>query len=190
MKPLLDFFPLLLFFVAYKFFDVYAATLVAIAATAVQVAVQRARNGHIEAMPLVSLAIIVVFGGLTIALHDDTFIKLKPTIIDWLLACVLVFSQFFGRRTALEYAMGSQLRLPASIWRRVNLGWALFFLVAGALNIYVAFYFGRDLDAATRTDIWVDFKVFGLLGLTVLFAIAQSVFIARHIAPETIEEGN
>jgi intracellular septation protein len=188
MKPLLDFVPLLLFFVAYKFYDVYAATLVAIAATMVQVAVQRIRNGRIEAMPLISLAVIALFGGLTLALRDDTFIKLKPTIIDWTLAAVLVVTNLFGRRTALELAMGTQLQLPAHVWRRINLSWAIFFGLIGALNLYVAFYFGRDLDAATRTDIWVDFKVFGLIGLTVLFVIGQSVFIARHMAPAGAED--
>ena len=97
-------------------------------------------------------------------------------------------SHLTGRRTALEFLLGSKIQLPEPIWRKVNISWGLFFLVVGFLNLYIAFFFRLDLDAAARTDLWVNFKVFGLMGLTFLFAVVQMLLIARHIAPDTNEK--
>jgi intracellular septation protein len=181
MKFLFDLFPLLLFFVAFKFFDIYAATAVAIAASFLQVGFFWFRHRRFETMHLVTLAVIVVFGGLTLALHDDTFIKWKPTLVYWILAALLIGSQWWGNKTLIERMMSEQIALPANIWRRLNLSWGIFFAVLGAVNIYVAFYYRLDLSDEVRRNIWVDFKVFGSFGLTLVFAIAQAFFMAKHI---------
>ncbi len=181
MKFLYDLFPLLLFFAAFKFFDIYVATAVAIAASFLQTGLFWLRHRRFETMHLVTLGVIAVFGGLTLALHNDIFIKWKPTLVYWILAALLLASQWFGNKTAIERMMSAQIALPAPVWKRLNLSWGIFFLLLGAANLYVAFYYGLDLDADTRRGIWVNFKVFGLLGLTLLFAIGQAVFMARHM---------
>ncbi len=181
MKFLYDLFPLLLFFAAFKFFDIYVATAVAIVASFLQTGLFWLRHRRFETMHLVTLAVIAVFGGLTLALHDDTFIKWKPTLVYWILSALLLASQWFGSKTAIERMMSAQIALPEPVWKRLNLSWGIFFLLLGAANLYVAFFYGLDLDADTRRGIWVNFKVFGLLGLTLLFAIGQAVFMARHM---------
>ncbi len=187
-KLLFDFFPLLLFFAAFKFYGIFVAAGVAIAASALQVGAHWFRHHRLETIHLVTFAVIVVFGGLTIWLRDELFIKWKPTIVNWLFALIVFGTQFIGRRTALERVMGRQLELPAPIWRNVNLSWGLFFVVVGALNLYVAFYFRPDLDAQARTEFWVNFKVFGLLGLTFVFAVAQMAFLYKYIELDKGEE--
>ncbi|MCY3768413.1 MAG: septation protein A [Gammaproteobacteria bacterium] len=185
MKILFDLFPLLLFFGAFKFYDIYIATAVAIAATFVQVTVFWARHRRFEAMHLMTLGIISVFGGLTIYLQDDAFIKWKPTVVNWLFGFVIL-AMLFTRKSALEYVMGRQISLPTPVWRKLNWAWAAFFLVLGLLNLYVAFYYNPGADEAVRTQTWVHFKVFGILGLTLVFAIAQMLFISRHILPDSV----
>ncbi len=188
MKFLYDLFPLLLFFAAFKFFDIYVATGVAIAASFLQTGFFWLKHRRFETMHLITLAVIAVFGGLTLALHDDTFIKWKPTLVYWILAALLLASQWFGNKTAIERLMSAQVALPAPVWKRLNLSWGIFFLLLGAANLYVAFYYGLDLDADTRRGIWVNFKVFGLLGLTLLFVIGQAVFMARHMQEKSDDD--
>jgi intracellular septation protein len=181
MKLLFDFFPVLLFFIAYKFFGIYVATAVAIAATFLQVAVSWLRTRTVATMQLVTLAIIIVFGGLTLYLHDEQFIKWKPTVINWLFGAAFLASQIFGRQTAIERMLGSNLTLPQMVWRRLNLLWVVFFLGLGCANLFVMSYFDRDT--------WVNFKLFGILGLTVVFIVIQSVYLSRYIVePSTKEE--
>lgn len=189
MKFLYDLFPLLLFFAAFKLYDIYVATAVAIAASFVQVGLFWVKHRRFETMHLVTLGVIAVFGGLTLLLHDDTFIKWKPTLVYWIMAALVLASQWIGQKTIIERMMSSQIALPAPVWRRLNLSWGIFFAVLGVVNLYVAFYYGLDLDAAERQTIWVNFKVFGLLGLTLVFVIAQAVFMARHMQakPDTEE---
>ena len=191
MKFLYDLFPLLLFFAAFKFYDIYAATAVAIAASFAQVGYFWFRHHRVETMHVVTLAVIAVFGGLTLLLHNDTFIKWKPTLVYWILGALVLASQWFGRKTIVERMMSAQIALPAQVWKRLNLSWGIFFAALGALNLYVAFYYGLDLDAETRQGIWVNFKVFGLLGITLLFVVVQAFFMSKHMQdkPEGGEPG-
>ena len=181
MKFLFDLFPLLLFFTAFKMYDIFIATGVAIGASAVQVGSYWLKNRRFETMHLVTFGTIAVFGGLTLVLHDDTFIKWKPTIIYWLMAGVLLGSQYFGKKPAIEHLLGSQVSVPRHIWLRQNMNWAIFFAVIGVLNLYIAFYYAPELDAAVRQDIWVKAKVFGFTGLTLVFIIVQAMLMAPHI---------
>jgi intracellular septation protein len=181
MKFLFDLFPLLLFFAAFKLYDIYVATAVAIAASFVQVGWFWFKHRRFETIHLVTLGTIAIFGGLTLFLRDDTFIKWKPTLVYWILAALTLASQYFGKRTVVERMLGEQLKLPHAVWRRLNLSWGVFFAALGAVNLYVAFYYGLELDAAVRQEIWVQFKVFGLLGLTLIFTFAQAFFMARHM---------
>jgi len=179
MKFLYDLFPLLLFFAAFKFYGIYVATAVAIAASFVQVGGYWLKHRRFETMHLVTLGVIAVFGGLTLVLHDDTFIKWKPTLVYWILAA-LTLGSHLNRRTLIQRMMGAHVSLPDLVWRRLNLGWGIFFTLLGMLNLYVAFYYGLDLDEAARTAVWVNFKVFGLLGLTLVFVVAQAFYLVRH----------
>ncbi len=181
MKFLYDLFPLLLFFAAFKYYDIYVATAVAIVASFAQVTFFWLRHRRFEVMHLITLAVIAVFGGLTLALHDDTFIKWKPTLVYWILAAFVLTSQWLGKKTAIERMMSAQISLPAPVWKRLNLSWGIFFVALGAANVYVAFYYGLELNAETRRNIWVNFKVFGLLGLTLLFTIVQAFFMAKSV---------
>ena len=187
MKFLYDLFPLLLFFAAFKLYDIYVATAVAIVASFVQVGLFWLKHRRFETMHVVTLGVIAVFGGMTLLLHDDTFIKWKPTLVYWILSALVLASQWLGSKTVIERMMSAQVTLPAPVWKRLNLSWGIFFAVLGAVNIYVAFYYGLDLNEETRRGIWVNFKVFGLLGLTLLFVVAQAFFMAKHMhdKPET-----
>jgi len=184
MKFLFDVFPLLLFFAAFKLYDIYVATAVAIVASIAQVGVFWWRHRRFETMHLITLAVIVVFGGLTLLLHNDTFIKWKPTILYWVFGALVLGSHLVGSKTVMERLLGGQLKLPARVWHQVNLAWGLFFLAVGALNLYVAFYYAPEQAAEIRQATWVNFKVFGLMGLTFAFAIVQALFLARHMRDE------
>lgn len=181
MKFFYDLLPLLVFFAAFKFYDIYVATAVAIVASFAQVGWFWFRHRRFETLHLVTLGTIVVFGTLTLVLRDDTFIKWKPTLVYWILALLAFGSQFFTQRTLIERMLGAQIELPQVVWRRLNLSWGLFFAALGVLNLYVAFYYAPELDPAERQAIWVSFKVFGLLGLTLVFTVAQVFFMARHM---------
>jgi len=173
MKLLLDFFPIILFFVAFKFAGIYAATGVAIVATIAQIAWIRHSTGKVEPMQWVSLGVIAVFGGATILLHNETFIKWKPTVLYWLMAGTLLSGQVIFRKNLLKSLMGSQLELPEAAWRAMNWSWAAFFACMGVLNLWVAFHYD--------TDTWVNFKLFGGLGLMALFIVAQALYLGRYM---------
>ncbi len=187
MKLLFDLFPVLLFFAAYKMYDIFVATGVAIAASAVQLVAFWIKHRRFETMHVVTLCALVVFGGMTIVLRDPVFIKWKTTIVNWIFAAIILYSQVFTKRTALEVLLGSKLHLPAPAWRSMNRNWGLFFAFVGLLNIYVAFYYGLDLDEARREEIWVNFKVFGVIGLTMVFMFYQMFRIAKYLKPEDVD---
>ncbi len=173
MKLLFDFLPIILFFVAFKFGGIYVATAVAIATTFGQIGWLWLRGRRVEPMLWVSLVVIVVFGGATLALHDEAFIKWKPTVLYWLFAAALVGGQLLWRRNLVQSLLGSQMELPERAWTRLNWSWAVYFTIMGVANLWVAFHY--------PTATWVDFKLFGSLALTVVFAIVQSLLIAREL---------
>jgi intracellular septation protein len=173
MKFLFDLFPVLLFFAAFKVSDLYVATAVAIAATIAQVAWLKLRGRRVEPMLWASLAIIVVFGGATLALQDETFIKWKPTVLYWLFAAVLAGGELFAGRNLIRALLGAQLELPDAAWRKVNLSWIGFFAFMGAANLAVAYNFS--------TDAWVNFKLFGGIGLMLLFLLGQALMLAKYV---------
>lgn len=187
MKLFFDFLPIVLFFIAYKFgggtylwdgqdYDIkgiYVATAVMIVATICQNAYSWFRHGKLEKSHLITLVMVVTLGGATLWLQNPNFIMWKPTVVNWLFAAAFLGAQFFTKQSLLERMMSEHLQLPNFVWSRLNFAWIIFFILSGVANLYVAFNF----DEAT----WVNFKLFGLLGLTILFIIAQSVYLSRHI---------
>mgnify|MGYP003386303117 FL=1 len=205
MKFLFDLLPIFLFFSAFKYYEshkeaaaellntlfsslgfasgflpsqspILVATLVVMVATALQIAYVRLRHGKVDAMLWISLILVTVFGGLTLVLHDETFIKWKPTLLDWLFTLVLLVSARFFNRNLIRAMMEKQVQLPEPLWRNLNYAWAAFFAFMGVLNLYIAFNFS--------TDIWVNFKLFGGMGLMLLFVLAQGIFLAKHMPQE------
>lgn len=176
MKFLFDIFPVIVFFAAYKVYGIYVATAVAIAATFCQVGWSWARHRKVDNMLWASLAIIVVFGGATLLLREETFIKWKPTVLYWFFGGALLLSDLLFRRNLIRAMMGKQMTLPDPVWKKVNLSWIGFFILMGALNLYVAYNFS--------TEAWVDFKLFGGIGLLLVFAFAQALMLSRYIEQE------
>lgn len=179
MKFLFDFFPIILFFAAFKVADIYVATAVAIVATMAQVGWVKFRGRKVEPMLWASFGIIVVFGGATLLLQNETFIKWKPTVLYWLFALVLGGAALVFRRNLIRSMLGAQMQLPDPVWARLNWSWAGFFAFMGAANLWVAYSFS--------TDQWVNFKLFGGLGLMLVFVIGQAFFLARHM-PQDAEK--
>jgi intracellular septation protein len=221
MKLLIDFFPIILFFVTYKLYGIYIATISAILASLAQVGWLRWRHGRFETLPLVTLALIAVFGGLTLLLRDPIFVMWKPTLVNWLFALAFVGGSLIGQRPLVERMMGGAIEVPTAIWRRLNWAWVIFFLFSGLANLFVVyvasgFYTAEqaliaatgitEIDLAGCQDqfvdqqlalcesahaseaVWVNFKLFGMMGLTILFVIAQAFYLTRHIQdPEPAE---
>ncbi len=214
MKQLFDFLPILLFFILYKFYldlpddlilginawvplmnltpgdagdAIYLATLTAIVVTLVQVVLAVIIVKRVEKMPVITLALLLVFGGATLALKDPLFIQWKPTAINWLFALVFLGSHLVGKKPLIQRMMGHAIEIAEQrIWVQLNLAWVGFFIVAGIANLIVAPEidpFGLKLSE----DTWVDFKLFGLMGMTIAFVIAQAMYLARYM-PDTDEE--
>lgn len=173
MKLLIDFFPIILFFVAFKTWGIYAATAVAIVATIVQIAYLRLKTGKVEAMQWISLGVIVLFGGATLIAQDEHFIKWKPTVLYWLMGSALIVGQLLFKKNLLKKLMGAQLQLPEPVWNNLNWAWTGFFAVMGVLNLWVAYNFD--------TDAWVNFKMFGGMGLMLVFVIGQAFYLGRYM---------
>jgi len=206
MKFLLDFFPVVLFFIAYKFFGdlppqlievanslpfvsidakepkdaIYFATLVIIVATIIQNIGHFLAFKKLEKMHIISLGILLAFGSLTLAFKDPLFIKWKVSIFNWVFAMIIIGSQFIGKKPLIERMMSHAIEVPKNIWKQINLSWGLFFAMVGVVNIYVAYNYSEET--------WVDFKLFGVLGLTIIFMIAQGIYLAKHALPMDEEE--
>ncbi len=181
MKFLFDLLPVILFFVAFKMADIYVATAVAMIATIAQIMWVAAKYKKVEPMQWASLGLIMVFGGLTIALQDKTFIQWKPTLLYWLFAIGLWASVLIWKKNLIQAAMAHQLTLKPGVgqelWSKLNHAWALFFIVMGCVNLYVAYQF----DEAT----WVNFKLFGGMGILLAFIIAQGIWLNQFIVHES-----
>jgi intracellular septation protein len=173
MKILFDLFPVILFFIAFKAFNIFVATAVAIAATVAQIIWTKWRHGKVDTMLWVSFAIISVFGGATLLLHDETFIKFKPSVLYWLFSAILLISNKWFNKNLMRALLHEKIALPVHVWNRLNLGWSLFFAVLGFVNLYVAFNYS--------TDAWVNFKLFGFTGLMIVFILAQSAWLAKYM---------
>jgi len=173
MKFLFDLFPIILFFIAFKVYGIYVATGVAIAGSFVQIGWVWLRHRKVDNMLWASLAVIVVFGGATLILQNETFIKWKPTVLYWLFAGTLAVSALIFKKNLIRSMMEKQVSLPAPVWGRLLASWIAFFTVMGVLNLYVAYNFS--------TDAWVNFKLFGGLGLMLVFVVLQALMMAKHI---------
>lgn len=188
VKQFIDFIPLILFFIVYKLDPravevfgqsymlggIFSATAVLIISSVVVYGVLFVLQRKLEKSQWLTLIACLVFGGMTLAFHSETFLKWKAPVVNWLFAAAFAASHFIGDKPLIERIMGHAISLPKPFWNRLNLAWVAFFLFSGAANLFVAFTFH---------DIWVDFKVFGSLGMTLLFMIGQGFFIARHMQP-------
>ena len=209
MKILFDFLPILLFFGTFKYAEgqkewaarfasehfgflvsggvvgtteapVLLATLVVIVATLAQISLLLVRGKKIDMMLWISLGLVVVLGGATVWFHNETFIKWKPSVLYWAMGASFWISQTFFRKNLLQALIGDQLELPRTVWQRLNFAWIAFFALMGLLNLYVAYSFD--------TSTWVNFKLFGGIGLMLLFTLGQGIYLSRHIKPEPAEQ--
>ncbi len=210
MKVFYDLMPVILFFLGYHNYtlitentpagqwinpdqpEVIIATIVAtgiaIVASFIQVGGFWLKHRRFERMHIFSLLLISGLGGITIVFGDPAFIQWKPTVLNWVFAGVFLASQFIGEKNLVERMMGSQLKLAAEVWLKLNVSWVAFFIISGLANLYVAFYYATDLDEKTRMDFWVDFKLFGLMGMTLIFVIGQAVYLSRHMQDDNNEK--
>lgn len=201
MKLLFDLFPVILFFVAFKYSEknpelaaswvatllgsaavdlkqapILLATVVVIAATVAQIAWVWFRHGKVDKMLWISLLLVAVFGGMTLVFQDENFIKWKPTILYWVFASSMAFGALVMKKNAIKAMLGEQLTLPEAVWSRVNVSWIGFFVFMGVLNLLIAFNF--------PTDVWVNFKLFGGMGLLLLFVLGQGMLLSKYVEEE------
>ncbi|MCW9014433.1 MAG: septation protein A [Gammaproteobacteria bacterium] len=210
MKLLYDLFPIILFFVSYhqadklvdntpvgQLFDpaqpdvlvaTIIATSIAIIASFIQVGGFWLKHRRFEKMHIFSLTLITVLGGITIVFGDPAFIQWKPTVLNWVFAMAFLASQFIGKKSLVQRMMGGQIELPDPVWIKLNISWVIFFLFSGVANLYVAFYYALELDEKTRMDNWVNFKLFGLMGMTFVFVIAQGFYLAKYMQDKQPED--
>lgn len=198
MKILFDLFPVILFFATFKYSEknpefaatwvgtilnsatvdlklapILLATVVVIAATIAQIIWVRLRHGKVDKMLWISLGLVVVFGGMTLVFQDESFIKWKPTILYWVFATSMAFSAIVLKKNAIKAMLGEQMVLPEEVWQKVNLSWITFFASMGFLNLYIAYNF--------ETDVWVNFKLFGGMGLLLVFVVGQGMFLSKYV---------
>lgn len=179
MKFLFDLLPVILFFVGFKLYGIFAATAIAIATTLAMIVYAKIRHGKIEKMLLINGAVISVLGGVTLLLHDKTYIMWKPTVLYWLLAAVLLISNLFFKKNFIQQMMGKMMQAPAAVWSKLNLVWVIFLIGLGFLNLYVAFNYTEDA--------WVNFKLFGVTGMMFVFVILQTLILRKYLI-EPVEE--
>ncbi|MEM1243229.1 MAG: septation protein A [Pseudomonadota bacterium] len=173
MKLLFDFFPILVFFVCFKLYGIYFATAAFLIASILQMAYQWYKHRHFEQMHIVTFCLGMVFGTATLLLHDALFIKWKPTVIYWACSIVFITSQFFGAKPLIERMLEANISLPRPIWYRLNWSWSIFFILMGIINLYVIYHYS--------TNTWVNFKLFGMLGMTIVFILIQAVYMSKHL---------
>ena len=179
MKQFFEFIPLIIFFAIYKMVDIYAATASLMVTTGLMLAYNYFKNGKAEKMHIITFLMILVFGSLTLILHNDAFIKWKVTVIYALFSTALLVSQFLFKKPIIKQMLSKELCLPDNIWNNLNIAWALFFGILGVINIYIAFNLPQD--------VWVNFKVFGLLGATLAFTVLSGIYLYKYL-PVTSEK--
>jgi intracellular septation protein len=172
-----DFILVLLFFITFKFYGIYTATVAIIIGATVQVIYTRVRHGRFDKKQLLVLAVVLIFGSMTLYFHNPIFIKWKPTVVFWVMGAALLVSQFMGKKPLIERLMGHVFEgketLPARVWKNLNIAWTVFFIVLGSVNVFVAYYFSDDA--------WVNFKLYGVLSALILFGVAQSFYLAKYL---------
>lgn len=178
MQLFYEIFPVFLFFLAFKFYDIYAATVVGIAATVLQVIATRAVTGKWDRKQVITMAIFILFGGMTLYFHNPIFVKWKPTIVFWIFAIAILFTQIFTRKPMMQRMMEGAMQpsavIPSQIWRNINMMWAVFFMMMGAMNLYVAYFYSND--------VWVNFKFYGISVSILLVSIIQALYLVRFMA--------
>ena len=177
MKLLFDLFPVVLFFIAYKLYDIFVATAVAIVTTVLQIGWLWIRHRQVEKMMWINLAVITVFGGATLISQDETFIKWKPTVFYWLIGSALLISNLLLNKNLIKLMLEKQMSLPPVVWNYLNLSWFVFFAVMGCINLFVAFSYSLDT--------WVSFKLFGASGLMLVFIVAQIILLRKYLEDTT-----
>ena len=180
MKLLTDLFPVILFFAAFKLKGIFVATIVAIIASTIQIGWMYYKYRKVQPVMWVSFAVICVFGGATLLLHNESFIKWKPTILYWLFSIAITCGQLFFNKNIMKGILGKQLTLTNRAWKQMNLSWGGFFLVLGCINLYIAFTF--------PTDTWVNFKLFGIMGLILVFSVVQGLILTSLKPKEKSED--
>lgn len=181
MKQLLEFIPLIIFFIVYKTVDIYAATAALMVGMTITFIYSYYKNGKkAEKMQIITLGMILIFGSLTLILHDDAFLKWKVTLVYAVFAIALLATQFIFKSPAIKQMLGKELSLPDAVWNKLNFAWAMFFAALGAINVYVAFNMSQE--------VWVNFKVFGLLAVTIIFTLLSGVYLYKHLPEETNKE--
>lgn len=180
MKLLFDFFPIVLFFIGFKLFNIYVATAIAMLASSLQVLYFRLRHQRYEKMHVINFFIILISGSATLFFHNPLFIKWKPTAIYWITAMVFLLSPYFSKKSLIQRTLEPNIALPDKIWQKLNVAWSVFFIFIGILNLYVAYYFS--------TNSWVNFKLFGCLGLIIVFVCVQALYLTKHMHKNVFKE--
>jgi intracellular septation protein len=178
MKQWLDFIPLFAFFATFKTLGIFPATAVLIGSSVLVYGAIWLKDRHLENSQKVTLVATILFGSVTLLLHDETYLKWKAPVINWIFAAAFLGSMYIGEQPLVQRMMAKAFDMPANVWRKLNWAWIIFFVVAGAANAYVAFHFPKY---------WVDFKVFGSLGMTLTFIIGQMIILSRYIKQEEIK---
>lgn len=181
MQLFYEIFPVFLFFLAFKFYGIYVATVVGIVATLLQVVFNRLWLGKWDRKQLITLGVFVFFGGMTLYFHNPIFVKWKPTIVFWIFAIAILGSHFFTQKTLMQRLMENMLQdkghIPLRVWKRLNMMWAVFFIALGSINLYVAYFF--------NDDVWVNFKFYGVTGALFLFSLIQALYLVRYTKPSS-----
>ena len=173
-KIFFDFFPIIIFFVVYKIYNIYYATAALMISFTIQIIFQLLKNRKVDPMHIVTFIVIILFGGLTLYFHNDKFIQWKVTVINWLFALILMSSQIIFKKNLLKALLSKNMVMKSDKhWSKLNTMWIYYFILLGGLNLYIAYFY--SLSA------WVNFKTFGLMGITLLFIIIQSIYLYKHI---------
>ena len=180
MQLIYEIFPLFLFFLAFKFYGIYVATVVGIVATLSQVLINRFWRGRWDRKQVITFAVFVIFGGMTLYFHNPIFVKWKPTVVFWFFALFILMSHFFAKKPLMQQLTEQMLQekgvVPAQIWKKLNMVWIVFFIFLGALNLYIAYFFSSDT--------WVNFKFYGITGALLILSFLQALYLMRFMTED------